>query len=131
MAEKMHAAVWAKPSASRAGFPQTRPLFQGHLAAAFWAAWLPALYAGIMWRRTTTAAALWSMTWGSVIALLLGLGRVFEITPEWLPPSVFAFLGATAILVFLSLTGRASEREIEVFESMREPDDTEESETDE
>ncbi len=71
------------------------------------------------------------MTWGSVIALLLGLGRVFEITPEWLPPSVFAFLGATAILVFLSLTGRASEREIEVFESMREPDDTEESETDE
>lgn len=27
-------------------------------AAAFWVAWLPAFYAGIMWRRTTTSAAL-------------------------------------------------------------------------
>lgn len=96
-------------------------------AAAFWAAWLPALYAGVMWRRATTAAALWSMTGGSAVALVLGLGRVFEITPSWMPPSVFAFVCATAILVILSLRGRASEREIEVFEAMREPEDTEEA----
>ncbi|MGH3087712.1 MAG: hypothetical protein ACRDSJ_10410 [Rubrobacteraceae bacterium] len=34
LAEKLRAAVWAEPSASRAGFPQDHPLFQSHLAAA-------------------------------------------------------------------------------------------------
>ena len=95
-------------------------------AAAFWAAWLPALYAGIMWRGATTAAALWSMIGGSIIALVLGLGRIFGVTPEWLPPSLFALLGATAILVVVSMSTRTSEREVEVFESMREPEKIEE-----
>ena len=34
LAEKLRAAVWTDPSGSRAGFPQSHPLFQGHLAAA-------------------------------------------------------------------------------------------------
>src|SRR5919199_6048170 len=32
LAEKLQAAVWGAPLASRAGFPQDHPLFQGHLA---------------------------------------------------------------------------------------------------
>ncbi|MDN5698136.1 MAG: hypothetical protein L0G70_09225, partial [Rubrobacter sp.] len=91
---------------------------------AFWAAWLPALYAGIMWRGATTAAAAWSMVVGAVIALLLGLGRVYEVTPQWLPPSVFALLGSAVVLVVVSLLTQSSEQEIEVYESMRRPDDT-------
>lgn len=95
-------------------------------AAAFWAAWLPALYAGVMWRGATTAAALWSMIGGSIIALVLGLGRIFEVTPEWMPPSLFALLGASVILIVVSMSTQSSEQEIEVFESMREPESTEE-----
>jgi benzoylformate decarboxylase len=34
LAEKLKAAVWEAPLASRAGFPQDHPLFQGHLAPA-------------------------------------------------------------------------------------------------
>jgi Na+/proline symporter len=99
-------------------------------AAAFWAAWLPALYAGIMWRRATTAAAAWSMLGGGIIALVLGVGRVLEITPLWLPPSVVALLGAAVILIVVSLNTRTSEQEIEVYESMRRPEELEEVQAD-
>ncbi|MGF1472977.1 MAG: sodium:solute symporter family protein [Rubrobacteraceae bacterium] len=97
-------------------------------AAAFWAAWLPALYAGVMWRNATTAGALWSMIGGSVVALLLGLGRIFEITPEWMPPSLFALLAASAVLISVSMSTQTSEREVAVFEAMREPESTDEKE---
>jgi sodium/pantothenate symporter len=94
-------------------------------AAAFWAAWLPALYAGVMWRGATTAAAAWSMIVGGVIALLVGIGRVYEVTPQWLPPSVCALLGAAVILVVVSMVTRSSEQELAVYERMREPEDSE------
>jgi Na+/proline symporter len=95
-------------------------------AASFWASWLPALYAGIMWRRATTAAAAWSMVGGGIIALIVGVGRVLEITPEWLPPSVVALSGAAVILVVVSLNTRTSEQETEVYERMRRPEESEE-----
>ena len=99
-------------------------------AASFWAAWLPALYAGIMWRRATTAAAAWSMLGGGIIALALGVGRVLGITPMWLPPSVVALLGAAVILIVVSLNTRTSEQEIEVYERMRRPEEPEEVQAD-
>jgi len=91
------------------------------LASASRAAWLPALVAGVAWRRATTAAAFWSMTVGITITLAVGFGREFGVSPAWLPPNLVGLVVSGVILVAVSLATRPSEQELRVFREMREP----------
>lgn len=90
-------------------------------ASAAWAVWLPALVGGIVWRRATTAGALWSMTVGLALTLAVGFGRQIGYTPEWLAPNVVGLVVATVIMVAVSLATRPSERGLEVYREMRQP----------
>lgn len=88
------------------------------LASAAWSAWLPALIGGLLWRRATTTAALWSMTLGLVTALVVGFGRQFEYTPAWLPPNISGLLVATILMVVISLRGTPSQAEQQAFDGI-------------
>lgn len=91
------------------------------LASATWASWLPALVAGIVWRRATTAGAFWSMTLGIIVTLAVGFGRELGYAPGWLPPNLVGLVVAGILVILVSLATRTSEREIEVYEEMRQP----------
>lgn len=88
------------------------------LASAAWAAWAPALVAGVMWRRATTTGAVWSMSIGLVLALGVGFGRQFEITPQWLAPNAVGLVVATVIMVTVSLRTQPSEAGLAAFNKM-------------
>lgn len=90
-------------------------------ASAAWAAWLPVLIAGVVWRRTTTTAAFWSMTVALVLTLIVGFGREFGYSPAWLPPNLVALVSSTILVIVVSLCTRPSEEETRVFEEMRQP----------
>ena len=91
------------------------------LATATWAAWLPALVAGIAWRRATTAAAFWSMTVGLIVTLALGFGRQFGLSPSWLPPNAVGLIVASVLIVAISLVTEPTDQELEVYDEMRQP----------
>ena len=91
------------------------------LASATWSAWTPALIAGVMWRRATTAGVFWSMIVGLVFALAVGFGRQFGYTPTWLAPNIVGLLVASIILVTVSLATTPSEKSREVFHEMSKP----------
>lgn len=88
------------------------------LASAAWAAWAPALIAGVMWRRATTAGAVWSMSFGLVCALAVGFGRQLGYTPQWLAPNTVGLLVAGVLMVVVSLMTQPSQDGLVTFRKM-------------
>lgn len=88
------------------------------LASAAWAAWTPALVAGVMWRRATTRGALWSMSVGLVCALGVGFGRQLGYTPQWLAPNTVGLLIAGGVMVVASLLTQPSQKGLDTFRGM-------------
>lgn len=72
-------------------------------ATSAFAAWLPSLYLGVMWKGATTKGALWSMGIGLPLIIALGLGKKAGIVPSWLPPNFFGLIVSTVIMVGVSL----------------------------
>jgi hypothetical protein len=61
------------------------------------------------------------MTLGIIVTLAVGFGREFGYAPGWLPPNLVGLVVAGILVVLVSLGTRTSEREIEVYEEMRQP----------
>lgn len=86
-------------------------------AGAAWAAWCPAIVLGVTWRRATKDGAFWFMTIGLISALFFGLGRMFNYTPQRLPPNLVGLVVSTIIFVAVSLLTEPSDEEIGFFDS--------------
>lgn len=94
------------------------------LASAAWAAWAPALVAGVMWKRATNAGAVWSMSIGLVVAMAVGFGREAGITPQWLAPNTVGLVVAGILMVVVSLMTQPSKEGLATFAKMAKPDTT-------
>lgn len=77
-------------------------------AASAFAAWLPALILGVLWKGATTQGALWSMLVSLALTLGLGLARATGLTPQWLAPNVIGLIVAIIIMVFVSKATQSS-----------------------
>lgn len=84
-------------------------------ATSAFAAWLPSLYLGVLWKGATTKGALWSMGIGLPLIIALGLGKKFGVVPSWLPPNFFGLIVSTFIMVGVSLVTQNAEDEEIVY----------------
>lgn len=82
-------------------------------ATSAFAAWLPSLILGVLWKGATTKGSFWSMLVALMATLSLGLTRMFEITPDWLAPNVVGLITATVIMIVVSKADKQSSTLIE------------------
>lgn len=72
-------------------------------STAAFAAWLPALYLGVLWRRATTPGAVWSMFIALPLIIFVAIGRQKGWVPAWMPTNVVGLIAAFAVMVIVSL----------------------------
>lgn len=90
-------------------------------ATAGWACWIPPLLFGIFSKKATTKACAWSMAVGFVIAMFFVFGRTLGYTPSWIAPNITGLLSSALTYVIVNRTQTATEEEVAVYYSMREP----------
>lgn len=78
-------------------------------ATAAFGAWFPALYLGVLWRRATTAGAVWSMSISLPLIILVAIARQKGWLPIWIPTNVVGVVAAFAVMIIVSLCTREDE----------------------
>jgi Na+/proline symporter len=84
-------------------------------ATAAFAAWLPSLYLGVLWKKATAQGAFWSMAISLPLIILISIGRQTGFFPAWLPANLVALCVSTLIMIVVSLTSQTTEEEDRVF----------------
>lgn len=87
-------------------------------ATAAFAAWLPSLYLGVLWKGATSKGAFWSMAISLPLIILISLGRKTGVLPAWIPTNIVALIVSTTIMVGISLMTQTTEAEEGVFASI-------------
>ena len=89
-------------------------------ASSFWAAWLPPLLGGLLFKRTTESGAFWGMLSGVALALIIGLMQITKVKPAWIPAPIIVSI-VTSILVtwLVSLATSPKAGEAEFFAQSR------------
>ena len=90
-------------------------------ATAAFSAWLPALYLGVLWRRATTAGAVWSMFVSLPIIIFFAVARLKGWVPSWLPTNVVGLVTSVTLMVVVSLMTKEDEGN-KVYDKLRDPD---------
>ena len=75
--------------------------------------------AGVLWKRATGAAAIWTLAAGSAVSLSVGACQIWswphqQFWPHYLMLSFYLFLGMFAAMIVLSLATRKSSEEEEL-----------------
>lgn len=95
-------------------------MYSFFFSSAAFAAWLPALLLGILWRNATAHGAFWSMSIALLVAIIVGLGRTTGFTPSWLAPNLVTLIVAILTMVIVSKMTKTTNTEKIVFDSMRD-----------
>jgi len=72
-------------------------------ANAMFAAWVPAIYLGVTWKRANTNGAVWSIFLSVLVIIAVSVLRNNGKLPIWTPVNVIGLMVSTTTMIFVSL----------------------------
>ena len=80
-------------------------------STAAFSAWVPAIYLGLLWKKATTAGAVWSMFLTMPLIIIITLAKNKGIVPAWTPINLIGIIFSMSTMVLISLFTKQDDAE--------------------